>query len=77
MAILSAPLAEAHRSGSYFQSKTVIIPHDDKLYRGGEDSADSSETILAISDGVGGWAKSGVNPGLLSAEFTRSVLEFS
>lgn len=55
----------------------MIIPHDDKLYRGGEDSADSSETILAISDGVGGWAKSGVNPGLLSAEFTRSVLEFS
>lgn len=75
--MLSAPLAEAYRSGSFFQSKTVIIPHDDKLYRGGEDSADGNYTTLTISDGVGGWAKSGINPGLFSAEFTRSVLEFS
>jgi len=54
-----------------------MIPHDSKLYKGGEDSADSSDTILTISDGVGGWAKSGVDPGLFSKELTRSVIEFS
>lgn len=54
-----------------------MIPHDSKLYKGGEDSAESSDTILTVSDGVGSWEKSGVDPGLFSTEFTRSVIEFS
>ena len=52
----------------------MIIPHDDKLYRGGEDSADSNDTLLVVADGVGGWALRGINPGLYSATLTSSVL---
>jgi hypothetical protein len=52
----------------YFVHKSVIIPHDDKKYRGGEDSAATSEQwlvgeweittfmiiiVLVLSDGYG------------------------
>ena len=52
----------------------MIIPHDDKRYRGGEDSADSNDFILAVADGVGGWALRGVNPGDFSMELTGAVV---
>ena len=69
--------ADASGTGAFFQSKTVIIPHDDKLHRGGEDSADSSDQVLAVADGVGGWANKGINPGLFSAKLTRSLIDRS
>ena len=53
----------------------MIIPHDQKIHRGGEDSADSHHRMLVVSDGVGSWARRGVNPGLFSKELTRSILE--
>lgn len=31
--------AEEYNPGAYFNFKTVIIPHDEKKYRGGEDAA--------------------------------------
>jgi protein phosphatase PTC7 len=52
--------------GAYFISKTIIIPHDEKKHRGGEDAAATDETILVVADGVGGWANHGVNPGIYS-----------
>ena len=64
-----------YRPGSFFQSKTVIIPHDSKLTKGGEDSADSNDTLIVVSDGVGGGTAHGFNPGLFSKELTRSALE--
>ena len=70
-----ATIAESYNPGSFFQSKTVIIPHDSKINRGGEDSADSSETVLAVADGVGGWASKGINPGLFSLELTKQVIK--
>ena len=70
-------LAVEYNPGSFFQSKTVIIPHDEKKHRGGEDAADSNDYVLAVADGVGGWANRGVNPGLYSAELTRSVIQFA
>lgn len=65
-----------YNPGSFFQSKTVIIPHDEKKFRGGEDSADSDDTVLVVADGVGGWALRGVNPGLFSGRLTSSAVEF-
>ena len=56
--------------GAYFVSKTVIIPHDDKKARGGEDAASVCDTLLTVADGVGGWNNQGINPGLFSAELT-------
>jgi len=36
-------------------SKTILIPHDEKINRGGEDSAHVCDTLIAVADGVGGW----------------------
>lgn len=55
----------------------MIIPHDDKLHRGGEDAADSSDNILVVADGVGGWADRGVNPGIFSGYLTRYLVDQS
>jgi serine/threonine protein phosphatase PrpC len=61
--------------GAYFRHKTVLIPDDSKLHRGGEDAAASSDTILVVADGVGGWIKQNVNPGLYSGLLTKTVVE--
>ena len=60
---------------SFFQSKTVIIPHDEKRYRGGEDSADANDFVLTVADGVGDWRELGVDPGDFSRALTRSVIQ--
>ncbi len=54
----------------------MIIPHDDKKHRGGEDAADSCDTLLTVADGVGSWITRGVNPGLFSADLTRRIVEY-
>ena len=61
------------KSEAYFLSRTILIPHDEKINRGGEDSAHVCDTLIAVADGVGGWANSGVNPGLFSKMFTREI----
>lgn len=59
----------------YFEHKSVIIPHDEKKFRGGEDAASTSDRLLVVADGVGGWAKHDVNPGLYSRLLTEKVVE--
>jgi len=61
----------------YFEHKTVIIPHDDKKFRGGEDAAATSPSHLVVADGVGGWANKGVNPGLYSKLLTKTILDLA
>jgi protein phosphatase PTC7 len=56
-----------------FAAKTVIIPHDDKRHRGGEDAAANSDRLLVVADGVGGWASKGVNPGLFSRLLVKTI----
>lgn len=58
-----------------FVHKSVIIPHDEKKFRGGEDAAATSDRWLVVADGVGGWADHGVNPGLYSRLLTTKVVE--
>ena len=60
---------------AFFQSKTVIIPKDQSIKKGGEDSADSSDNLLVVADGVGGWAELGVDSGKFSREVTKTVLQ--
>jgi hypothetical protein len=48
-------VAAAFDQGAYFESRTILIPHDDKIHRGGEDSAHAIDTLIAVADGVGGW----------------------
>ena len=66
-------LSHPHRFA--FVHKSVIIPHDSKLHRGGEDSATTSPNLLVVADGVGGWASRGVNPGLFSRMLTTRIVE--
>ncbi len=43
-----------------------MIPHPEKAHKGGEDAYYVSSNILAVADGVGGWADQGIDPGLYS-----------
>lgn len=57
-----------------FVHKTIIIPHDDKKFRAGEDAASTTDHMLVVADGVGGWANKGVNPGLYSRKLTETIV---
>ena len=67
--------AAAFEQGAYFESRTLIIPHDEKIHRGGEDSAHATDTMITVADGVGGWERHGVNPGHFSKLLTRTIKE--
>ena len=49
------------------------IPHYKKRERGGEDGCLLEEEIVAVADGVGGWARKGVDPGLFAKELCLNV----
>ena len=44
----------------------TMIPHPEKAYKGGEDAMYSNTHLLSVADGVGGWADSGIDPGIYS-----------
>ena len=67
-------LGNTYKPGAYFEFKTVIIPADEKKFRGGEDSADGTDTMLIVADGVGGWILQGIDPGYFSRELTKSAV---
>ena len=73
--VCEATAAAMGSPGGFLQSKTVIIPKDESIKTGGEDSASTSDTLIAVSDGVGGWARLGIDSGKFSRELTRSALE--
>ena len=49
------------------------LPHDDKAHKGGEDAFTASAQLMAVADGVGGWADQGVDPGLFSKQLTKDI----
>ena len=49
------------------------IPHTKKIEKGGEDAFVASENLLVVADGVGGWAKQGVDPGLFSKSLVSNI----
>ena len=61
--------------GAYFEHKTVLIPHDEKRHRGGEDAAHASASLLVVADGVGGWADHGVDPGIYSRHLVSGIFD--
>lgn len=40
----------------YFINSVNVIPHPDKIDKGGEDAYYISDNIIAVADGVGGWS---------------------
>ena len=39
-----------------------VLPHMQKRHKGGEDAAVLTDRVLAVADGVGGWAENNVDP---------------
>eukprot|EP00271_Cylindrocystis_brebissonii_P000155 TRINITY_DN101_c0_g1_i4.p1 TRINITY_DN101_c0_g1~~TRINITY_DN101_c0_g1_i4.p1 ORF type:complete len:391 (-),score=73.79 TRINITY_DN101_c0_g1_i4:288-1460(-) len=56
-----------------------VIPHPDKIDKGGEDAhlldVERVPAVLCVADGVGGWAEDGVDPALYSREFVTRARE--
>lgn len=56
-----------------FNAGVYINPHYQKRYKGGEDAASLANTMLAVADGVGGWAESGVDPAIYSKQLCKLI----
>ena len=56
-----------------FHSGVFLNPHPAKKAKGGEDAACVSENIIAVADGVGGWAESGVDPANYSRKLCYNI----
>jgi len=67
---VSSNRTDAKPSGALltFKSGVSILPHPDKVAKGGEDACfvSSDGKVLAVADGVGGWADVGVDPAFYS-----------
>jgi len=49
------------------------IPHYKKRDRGGEDAWICTDHLIAVADGVGGWNRKGVNPGIFARELCMNI----
>lgn len=65
------------RITSDYQVAAWVIPHDDKVAYGGEDTyfISGGGSVFGVFDGVGGWASSGVNPRNYSYSLMKNCLE--
>lgn len=54
-------------------SGVFLNPHPAKVAKGGEDAASITQNVIAIADGVGGWADSGVDPAKFSRELCGNI----
>ncbi|EAS01026.1 serine/threonine phosphatase 2C (macronuclear) [Tetrahymena thermophila SB210] len=55
---------------NYFDFSVQVLPHPDKIAKGGEDAYFADKNLLAVADGVGGWAEKGIDP----AEYSRGLI---
>ncbi|XP_058075467.1 probable protein phosphatase 2C 26 isoform X2 [Magnolia sinica] len=65
-----------HRSEVSFSIGTHLIPHPNKVDKGGEDAffvSSYNGGVLAIADGVSGWAERDVDPALFSQELMSNA----
>ena len=69
--IKSVLLIKDYISTLGFFKRQTIIPHSDKVYKGGEDAYFVNKNILIVVDGVGGWADSGVDPAIYSKKLCK------
>ena len=53
----------------YNSDRVYVLPHIQKRSKGGEDAAVITDRMLAVADGVGGWAENNIDP----ARFARRL----
>ena len=51
------------------------IPHWEKAHRGGEDAWICSDSLVAVADGVGGWNRKGIDPGIFARQLCNHVAQ--
>ena len=66
--------AKSAKGGNKLVSACVNIPHWEKAHRGGEDAWICTDSLVAVADGVGGWNRRGVDPGIFARELCSHVL---
>ncbi|XP_065847781.1 probable protein phosphatase 2C 26 isoform X1 [Euphorbia lathyris] len=62
-----------------FSVGTHLIPHPNKIERGGEDAllvSSYNGGVIAVADGVSGWAEENVDPSLFPRELMANALSF-
>lgn len=69
----AGPAATQAPQSNTFEFGSHLIPHPDKADRGGEDALHASSSLLAVADGVGGWATQNVNPALFARHLCREA----
>ena len=62
-------------SSSFFRYYVKNIPHNTKREKGGEDAWVASSNLLVVADGVGGWARHGIDAGLFSKQLVHNIKE--
>ena len=69
----------SYNSSSKIALKTgaCMIPHPDKVHKGGEDAYFLSPHIMGVADGVGGWAAMGIDSGIFSRELMSTCLRIA
>ncbi|GFP89707.1 probable protein phosphatase 2c 26 [Phtheirospermum japonicum] len=80
MSVSSAPpsISNLISSGSRVNLSvgTYLIPHPDKVEKGGEDAffvSSHGGGVIAVADGVSGWAEKDVDPALFSRELMANA----
>ena len=56
-----------------FHVGVTLNPHPEKRDKGGEDAATVTESFIALADGVGGWAESGIDPAKYSRQLCKNI----
>lgn len=68
---------ESPKQINVFNAGVFMNPHFEKRDKGGEDAATLSENLIAVADGVGGWAQSGIDPANYSRRLCRVIGELT
>ncbi|GAB4824309.1 hypothetical protein Ancab_007196 [Ancistrocladus abbreviatus] len=79
LACVSSELSRPLRSEVSLCVGTHLIPHPNKVERGGEDAffvSSHKGGIIGVADGVSGWAEQNVDPALFSRELMTNASSF-
>jgi protein phosphatase PTC7 len=65
--------SEGIANANIFNSGLHMNPHFAKKAKGGEDATCILFNLLAVADGVGGWAESGIDPAIFSRKLCVNI----
>lgn len=54
-----------------------MLPHMQKRHKGGEDAAVLTDRVIAVADGVGGWAEQNVDPAIYSRRLCQNIADLA